>query len=308
MADPTKGRPSEFPLELDLQQQQAEILAELGSLLRQQREHQGLSVEDISGKTLINPRHLRSIEDGRLDLLPEAVYIRGFIRRFADAVALNGNEIASTFPASLSLATVTSPQSKKQLPSPISRLPAPDSQVAPFRLHLPTVPVKSLLRPPLSWLALGLCSLGLLALAQPALQQLAKSDPLSSKASSSKQATKQTALPPSPVASQLASNAEVKVAATGATSAPVKLSVTLKDKSWVRVVADGKKEFEGTLPAGKVMDWSAQERIVLRVGNGAGVVASVNNQAPKPLGSRGEVVEFVASADPDPIQRKRTEP
>jgi len=47
---------------------------------------------------MIQPRVIRAIEAGNLKELPEGVYIRGFLRRYADALGLDGHALASEFP------------------------------------------------------------------------------------------------------------------------------------------------------------------------------------------------------------------
>jgi len=78
--------------------EQADKVVELGTQLRQSREEQSLSLKAISGKTKIQLRLLEAIEAGELDQLPPPVYTQGFIRRFAEALGLNGPEFASAFP------------------------------------------------------------------------------------------------------------------------------------------------------------------------------------------------------------------
>ena len=80
------------------QQEQLEKLEELGSRLRQSRTQKGIPLEEVAAQTRIQARLLNAIEEGRLDQLPEPVYIQGFIRRFAEALGLNGAEFANAFP------------------------------------------------------------------------------------------------------------------------------------------------------------------------------------------------------------------
>jgi cytoskeletal protein RodZ len=77
---------------LHSQQEQIEKLEELGSRLRQCRTAQSLPIEEVAARTRIQARLLNAIEEGRLDQLPEPVYIKGFIKQFAEAVGLNGVE------------------------------------------------------------------------------------------------------------------------------------------------------------------------------------------------------------------------
>ena len=106
-------------------QEQVEKLKELGSCLRQFRTEQSIPLEEVAAQTRIQARLLNAIEEGRLEELPEPVYIKGFIKRFADALGLNGAEFASAFPTGLSL----------QFVKPVWRH-VPASQLRPVHLYL----------------------------------------------------------------------------------------------------------------------------------------------------------------------------
>lgn len=82
----------------DLEPIQQSRLGEIGQLLSQARQEKGMTLEEVSGKTLIRATILKAIEDGDARPLPEPVYIRGFIRRFGDLVGLNGTELCDSFP------------------------------------------------------------------------------------------------------------------------------------------------------------------------------------------------------------------
>ncbi|NJR68729.1 MAG: helix-turn-helix domain-containing protein [Synechococcales cyanobacterium CRU_2_2] len=77
---------------------QMERLREIGHLLRQKREAKGMALEDASAKTLIRPAILKAIEEADVRPLPEPVYLRGFIRRYADLLDLPGLQLADSFP------------------------------------------------------------------------------------------------------------------------------------------------------------------------------------------------------------------
>jgi transcriptional regulator with XRE-family HTH domain len=78
--------------------EQAEKLTEIGGKLKRVRCEKAISLEQVAAKTMINTRLLSAIEEGALDQLPEPVYTQGFIRRFADALGMNGEELAKAYP------------------------------------------------------------------------------------------------------------------------------------------------------------------------------------------------------------------
>jgi cytoskeletal protein RodZ len=75
-----------------------EMLRRVGQELREARINRGLTIEDIHNQTLVPPHHIEAIEEGRFDELPEDVYIRGFIRRIAHALDLNGTAMVASIP------------------------------------------------------------------------------------------------------------------------------------------------------------------------------------------------------------------
>jgi cytoskeleton protein RodZ len=75
---------------------QAEKLAEIGAQFKRIREDKELSIPHLTATTLISERYLRAIEDGQIESLPEPVYVRGFIRKYGDA--LGAGDLSEDFP------------------------------------------------------------------------------------------------------------------------------------------------------------------------------------------------------------------
>ncbi|YAI82039.1 MAG: helix-turn-helix domain-containing protein [cyanobacterium endosymbiont of Rhopalodia sterrenbergii] len=82
----------------DLEQVQHDILADIGNQLYQARQKQNISLEAVAADTFISLGLLKSLEKGILKDLPEPIYVRGLIRKFADYLGLNGKVLASRFP------------------------------------------------------------------------------------------------------------------------------------------------------------------------------------------------------------------
>ncbi len=72
-------------------------LAQIGAFLRDNREKQSKSLEDIAICTYIRPQLLSGIETGNPDMLPEPIFVQGFIRRYGEALGLNGIELSQQF-------------------------------------------------------------------------------------------------------------------------------------------------------------------------------------------------------------------
>lgn len=76
---------------------QVEQLQRIGDYLRQVRQEQGLSLDILANQIFIRPALLQALETGREDQLPEPVFIQGFIRRYAEALGLDGKAISQEF-------------------------------------------------------------------------------------------------------------------------------------------------------------------------------------------------------------------
>lgn len=61
---------------------------EIGELLRQERMQQGMSLETVMKLTKVSRRHLEALEDGRTDDLPHSVYVKGFVKAYAEVLRL----------------------------------------------------------------------------------------------------------------------------------------------------------------------------------------------------------------------------
>ncbi len=97
----TKQRKKPTKAELAAQkfaQEREELLRQVGQELRQARQARSLSIEQLYRQTLVPTHQIEALEAGRIDQLPEDVYIRGFIRRLSQALGLNGVAIASSLP------------------------------------------------------------------------------------------------------------------------------------------------------------------------------------------------------------------
>ncbi|HFJ9438694.1 MULTISPECIES: helix-turn-helix domain-containing protein [Bacillus] len=82
-------------------------MTELGQKLKEARGTKGLSIDQLHEVTKIQKRHLVAIEEGNYDVLPGAFYARAFIKQYADAVGLNGEELLVEYQSTI-------PQSEKR--------------------------------------------------------------------------------------------------------------------------------------------------------------------------------------------------
>jgi cytoskeletal protein RodZ len=251
---------------LQAHQLQATALAKVGLILMQTREQRDFSLDDLAIKTHIPARLLQAIEQGEMTPLPEPVYIQSFIRQYANVMGLNGVQLASEFPVE--------PVIRPLRPPLFGR---PNWQLRPVHLYA----------------AYTVVILG-------AVQGLS----LTLNRSASQLSPQSAALQSSPIASSPGAGPSA-----GSSAGPVlpsvvltpitgenrpkavRVALTLTDASWVKVVVDGKPEFEGTMDPGAKRLLTANQRVTVTAGNAGGVVATFNGGEAKPLGEPGSVQE-----------------
>ena len=248
-------------------------LAELGAELRQAREAQKRSLEDLSRATLVHIRHLAAIEEGRDEDLPEPFYVKHFIRKYAGAVGLQPDELASRYWETQALSPVATPSSSG----------GPALTVSWWLL-------------PVLFGALMLGIVGTLAINSlhhrrvPSGGQVAAVLPLAAHASASAKADRPASR---------AQPGSASVAATGPSPQPPSASASIEtvipgtaiafqahttEASWMDIVSDGKEVFSDVVPAGHTVKWGAKSALTVRIGNPGSVFGVLDS---RPLGLLG---------------------
>lgn len=72
-------------------------------MLREAREAKSLTVHQIADITKIKTEHVRALEDGNFDVFSAPIYIRGFVRSYAQAVRLDTQKLMQQLDSELSL-------------------------------------------------------------------------------------------------------------------------------------------------------------------------------------------------------------
>ncbi len=125
-----------------------EDLQSLGEMLRQARETQALSLQEVEAQTRIRVKFLQALEDGDLGVLPSATHTRGFLRNYAQFLRLDVEDIVARFVAATGVGVrpvtqlITQPSAAEPAPpAPEPETEAPSAKVveeeAPAEAPLP---------------------------------------------------------------------------------------------------------------------------------------------------------------------------
>lgn len=269
----------------------------IGERLRNAREAKGLSLRAVADATRIRTIYLQALEEERFDQLPGAVYARGFLRTYADALGLDADRLMDSYPGAF----------EPPVPAQIGvAAEIPIQPAAPrSRLRIIVTYVAAIL-------AAGLVTIGVIGYLQ--LRQFNQPVPPETAAPAPVQIPAATppgpqpappATPPTPAPtpagpSQMPSESNQPPAAAPELPQPprpeppqpavidgVSLEVRTQGTSWLRVTADGERVFQGLLHEGEVRTWQAKRRLTIRVGNSPVVQVMVNGRrVPGPAGKR----------------------
>lgn len=72
-------------------------MKDIGQKLRDARITAGMSLQDIADYTRIRVSYLEAMEEGQFEKLPGPVYVKGFIKQYAQFVGLDGNELIEMY-------------------------------------------------------------------------------------------------------------------------------------------------------------------------------------------------------------------
>ncbi len=280
---------------------QVEQLQSIGAHLRQVRQEQGLAIDMLANQIFIRPALLKALESGHDAELPEPVFIQGFIRRYAEALGLDGQTIAQEFrvtpvnvlptPELIERADTNGTAAPKP-PSPrpqISNRPPTAAPSPAGRSSLPLVLSLAALAA-----ILGLGAWGLFGRSNGPSQANSDSSGTETTPETSTNAVapvpaETTPPPEEPLEDEEESSAPLE--------APVVVSANLSDRAWLSVVADGENVYEGVAESGFEETWTAETSLTLRTGNAGGVELSVNGDRAVVMGASGVVRTVTVTPD-----------
>ncbi len=232
----------------------------VGEQLRAEREKKGLSIKEIETAISIRALYINAIEEGNYTLIPGEVYLKGFIRNYANYLGLDGQEVVASY---------------RQEQHPIT----PEVVETPVEPSTRTKKKTSTSRNSNKLVIIGLL---VVCVAGSAWWLLGNQSP--SKAPLDTKQAQPIPAPTTPIVNQ------PTTPVAPVQSKPVVVIAKYTEKCWTSVVADGKPIYEGTPKDGESITWEAQKSITVTVGNAGGVDITYNGQATGKIGQKGEVL------------------
>ncbi|MBL1226846.1 helix-turn-helix domain-containing protein [Enterococcus sp. BWR-S5] len=239
----------------------------IGKKLREARLQMNMSLDELQQITKIQKRYLMAIEENNFDSMPGTFYVRAFIRQYASAVNLDGEELINYFDG-------------KDLPEDVE-LAAQYKDLEESRIQIYEEEHESRLFKSLPAIILSLFGLAIVVVVFYAMWQDQKANPMidvpestvtierisdSSMTSESSSSTtvsstvesstvESSAEPTATVAYVNEENRLVNMTATDV-AAPAKFTFTATTgNSWAGVIINGAYVFQYTVPAGQTQEF-----------------------------------------------------
>lgn len=259
------------------QPEAAQGVASAGGMLAAARDSAGLSVEEVATKLRLSVRQVQALEADDASGLPDAMYVRGFIRNYAKLLGLDAETLLAAY-----------------------RVSAPDAESHAISLHSENIPIVSYEKK--TWLPYALASaiVGLALGGWMIYMEFAvenRHPVVAEKTVAEKPITEKTVTPvavaPQPVAPMLSMPPQVPLATPPAqemkptepvaipvqTLSAARLAMTFTEQSWVSVAdRDGKEIFNKSQPAGSQATIEGVPPFNIVIGNATGVQLSFNDK------------------------------
>lgn len=256
-------------------------MTSIGDRLRRQRLQNRISLEKVSLETKIGVRLLEAIEAEQFEKLPGGVFRRSFVLQYAHALGIDPEEITAEL---------------KQLNQFDEAPPLPTPEMIRDRESAPRsgFPFWS------EWDGMGGSTLGSLLAAVGVMMACAliyswwQSPQEVRSAAKTEIAEVRTPEPlPSPTGQSLREEPMPTPPAapvpTVELTAPVRVSLSADEATWISVSSDGKNIFSSALQPHETKVVEASEKVRLLVGNAGGLEVSLNGKSIGPIGPRGQV-------------------
>ena len=297
-------------------------MADIGSRLREARESQGLSLDQVEEQIRIRRTFLEALEEERFEDLPGHVYARGFIRNYARHLGLDTQDLLRDYAQATGAAPRRVPRvlNEPLLPSSGGRVWSAIFLVVMVLLilalagwyvynrfylgidPLPTrrTPVVTAVHTATS--RVQIVSPSVVTAAVKTNEPSATLD-VATLVATTKAPIAVTLVPtetdtpaPSPVPTRTIRPAPSPTASPTAI-AGVRVESKLLGATYLEITADGERVYTGILNPGQDQIWTAKRAIALRIGNAAGIQLTVNGVVVVPLGAEGQIVDVEYTLD-----------
>ena len=253
-------------------------MTNFGASFKKARESKGISLDKIASETRISTRFLTAIENEEFHLLPGGIFNRGFVRAYAEQVGLDPDQAVAEY------------ERLAQPREPSETVTTASANQTRVERHLYPLAIGVLALVIVIFYVVTRESAQRTETATPAPPAIV---PATEKPASRVPQPEPPATPP-----QTTAAAPEPEAAAPPKSQALTLDIEVREKTWIKVTADGNAVTPGEiLEPGMTRKFTAQNAIDIAIGNAGGLTLKLNDQRMKPLGKSGQVRKLTITSN-----------
>jgi cytoskeletal protein RodZ len=258
----------------------------VGEILRKKREESGQDLRDISNVLRIKYDYLKSLEEGSFEKLPQEVYVKGYIREYAEYLQIDPQAAIDAYVQQIAPSL---PEQKETLET------APKKRKRSKAGYLFLLVCVILVAIPLAYKVFQPDEIAVSDNPQQSENAVSssqpgtvKGEPSSPAGTSPKPVSTQIQQPPLLPSAQATKETVRKVTEPGGQV----LKVFATDTTWILVRIDSSHSKEMILKPGESAEWHAEKGFSLTIGNASGIRLLFNGKEMKNLGEKGQVIKI----------------
>ncbi len=273
-----------------------EIFNDIGVQLRTRRELLSLTLDEVEQHTRVRARYLQALEQGQVDDLPSSVQTRGMLHNYAAFLDVDAEGLLLRFAEGLQARHRERQSNQPHNSGQHGRFTPLKSFIASDLIF--GIGMVALLIVFVTWVSIRILN------AQPDVEAESEAPSISDVLLASPVGVEGT-FEPTPTlvlegvaaAQETAVPAEETQGAVSLSSGLVQVTISVVERTWMRVLVDGKVEFEGRVIPGAAYPYTAQEQVEVLTGNGAALRIVHNQKDLGRMGNFGEVVDRIYVID-----------
>ncbi|MGR6835690.1 helix-turn-helix domain-containing protein [Syntrophomonas erecta] len=231
----------------------------MGDVLREEREKQGFTWEDVEEETKIRKYYIKALENEDFSSLPPQVYATGFVRRYAKFLGLDEQALVDEFKSQAYPEDIEESEGTM-----VHSIPETDRRFSTKNIAAGII-----------FLVVAIWAGNHLAgyLSHKGINNPADNPPRIEEPAGNKKDN----VKPTPKEPRKINISKVKIEAT--------------QPCWVTVIVDGDEQLTGIMQVGETKTFEGKDLIYIKAGNAGGLVITYNGEKAPPLGDYGEVAE-----------------
>jgi cytoskeleton protein RodZ len=257
----------------------------IGDYLKRERELRNITLEEVANATKINIGILRTIEEGQTERFPAEVFVRGFIRCYAQYIGLDPNDVLLRYHPQ-----TKSPEHQEEISPPPEK---PEKKIwLFFSRHRKSLGVSISIIIIVLLLSLVI-NIGKKETLKKEQTPLSKSHaPAHLRPVEANRVVDQAKTYTPEQTNVPAPQAKAQEAPQLQNKKQHELRAVFKENTWVQAMIDEQNRQEYSFKAGETISWTMDNKIRLLIGNAGGVDLYLDGEQLKSLGNSGQVVDI----------------